>query len=279
MYLAEIHGKLSNENENKEDILTSNIFSFFKYADRKIFLWPLLKSWGLEVSADEAVQTEFIFWPTYKEGTQPDLVIISGHYYLLIEAKYHSGFGKETQFKQHQLVREIEGGVYEAKNLGKIFKILIITPDYSSKTESIQEIMLQHRQKLKWINWQKITYLIYSILENDPKITPETRFFAEDLYKLLLKKNLRNFEGVKALNQVRKIPKMPVPIFFLANTASYRGDFIGFLNTLEFFPKITTTPNTLFFRTQKRKIYFSNSMDEKLIVQNAPLFFTRYQKP
>ena len=34
MYLAEIHGKLSMENENKEDILTSNVFSFFKYANR-----------------------------------------------------------------------------------------------------------------------------------------------------------------------------------------------------------------------------------------------------
>ena len=28
MYLAEIRGKLSKDNENREDILTSNVFSF-----------------------------------------------------------------------------------------------------------------------------------------------------------------------------------------------------------------------------------------------------------
>jgi hypothetical protein len=36
MYLAEIHGKLSAENENKEDILTSNVFSFFSDFFQKV---------------------------------------------------------------------------------------------------------------------------------------------------------------------------------------------------------------------------------------------------
>jgi len=38
MYLAELHGKLSQRIERMEDILTSNVFSFFKYSTREIFL-------------------------------------------------------------------------------------------------------------------------------------------------------------------------------------------------------------------------------------------------
>jgi len=38
MYLAEICGKLSSKVEGIEDILTSNVFSFFKYSKRTIFL-------------------------------------------------------------------------------------------------------------------------------------------------------------------------------------------------------------------------------------------------
>ena len=50
MYLAEIHGKLSRKQENQEDILTSNVFSFFKYAPRNIFLSAFIQNLGLNVS-------------------------------------------------------------------------------------------------------------------------------------------------------------------------------------------------------------------------------------
>ena len=36
--------ELSKRNEDREDILTSNVFSFFKYADRRVFLFNLLKT-------------------------------------------------------------------------------------------------------------------------------------------------------------------------------------------------------------------------------------------
>jgi hypothetical protein len=42
MFIAEIKGKLSHNIEEKEDVLTSNVFSFFKYADRKAYLKPFL---------------------------------------------------------------------------------------------------------------------------------------------------------------------------------------------------------------------------------------------
>ena len=71
-----------------EDVLTSNVFSFFKYSTRDIFLENYLNELGFTVSDQEAEEVEFKFWPVFEDGTEPDLVIIVEKYYLLIEAKY-----------------------------------------------------------------------------------------------------------------------------------------------------------------------------------------------
>jgi len=52
-----------------EDVLTSNVFSFFKYSTRDIFLKGYLKQLGFNVSDQEANEAEFIFWPRFEENT------------------------------------------------------------------------------------------------------------------------------------------------------------------------------------------------------------------
>ena len=121
MYIAEIHGKLTRVQENLEDVLTSNVFSFLKYAPRDLFLVSYLQEIGIEVSEEDAKTAEFLFWTTYDDRTEPDLVIIVGNYYLLFEAKYYSGFGEKTDERKAQLVRELQGGLQEARNRGKEF--------------------------------------------------------------------------------------------------------------------------------------------------------------
>jgi len=86
MYLAELRGKLSSRVERMEDVLTSNVFSFFKYSSRTIFLKRYLNDLGFKVSDQDAEKAEFRFWPVFEDGTEPDLIIIVGDYYLLIEA-------------------------------------------------------------------------------------------------------------------------------------------------------------------------------------------------
>ena len=106
MYLAELHGKLPRENENKEDILTSNVLSFFKYSDRITFLFPLLCDLRLDVFQEDAQEAKFYYWSSFPDGTQPNLLILVGKYYLLFEAKYHSGFGQATDLIEHQLTKQ-----------------------------------------------------------------------------------------------------------------------------------------------------------------------------
>jgi len=78
MYLAELHGKLSSNAERKEDILTSNVFSFFKYADRKVYLKQLITLLGIEANDNDLETADFVFWPNYDDHTQPDLVTVVG---------------------------------------------------------------------------------------------------------------------------------------------------------------------------------------------------------
>jgi hypothetical protein len=110
MYLAELCGKLSSRVERMEDVLTSNVFSFFKYSSRDIFLKKYLNKLGFDISVREAEEAEFKFWPVFEDGTEPDLVIMAGNYYLLIEAKYFSEFSEGTKKDEHQLLREIKNG-------------------------------------------------------------------------------------------------------------------------------------------------------------------------
>lgn len=87
MYIAELKGKIPADVEKMEDILTSNVFSFFKYSRRNIYLKIFLSKLGIIVTDNELNEAEFIFWPTYDDGTEPDVVIIVSEYYLLFESK------------------------------------------------------------------------------------------------------------------------------------------------------------------------------------------------
>ncbi len=278
MYLAEIHGKLSKDNENKENILTSNVFSFFKYAKREIFLYEFIKLLGLGISADDANNAEFRFWPTFEDKTEPDLVMIIGKYYLLFEAKYHSGFGEETQEKHHQIVREVIGGRYEAKNLEKEFKIVAVTAYYSDKPEIKRGVPKKYLKGMLWVNWQSIALLVYQQVEKNPHLPIGTRLFANDLYELLVRKKLRNFEGVKVFSI---LPKALHPrddrIFFDARSASYRGAFLGFTTTLADLSLQPLSLKVLFLNP--RKDFFLNfGPDGKPIHPVENIFFREEHK-
>jgi hypothetical protein len=275
MYLAEIRGKLSRDNENKEDILTSNVFSFFKYTDRIIFLFQFLKLLGLNITPDDAKRAAFLFWPTFPDGTEPDLVILVGRYYLLVEAKYHSGFGQETPSRKHQLVREVDGGVLEAKSLGKIFKIIVVTADYYFKPDIFKDFPDGYRDDLVWIDWQEITFLISNVLESQPDISEETRLFAEDLYRLFLKKNLRRYEGRQALEVSLKVKRPGDMLFFRAETATFRGDFIGFIPAFETMPKINPMSEVLFYQTHLQFFHSMKNTTKTIHQHSGNLFYQR----
>lgn len=253
MYLAELRGKLPSQFERMEDILTSNVFSFFKYSTREIFLKGYLNKLGFNISDQEANEAEFIFWPRFEDNTEPDVVIIVGKYYLLIEAKYFSGFGQKTETTKAQLQRENERGRLEAKNRGKEFWLIPITAHHSKHS-------FKNKSKInppdfgpyfRWTNWQSVALFLDDILESGKKIKEEERDFALDLYRLLDKKNLRGFKGMVGIHKKGLLQKSYTSIFFEARTAKFRGDFIGFTRSLSLDKKITPLRETIFLSSRQ----------------------------
>lgn len=270
MYLAELHGKLSPKIERKEDVLTSNVFSFFKYCNRTIFLKKYLEMLGFEISVDDVNNAKFIFWPRFEENTEPDLIVRVGGYYILFEAKYFSDFGDETSTNKDQLIRELEGGEVEAKNYDESFFLIAITADYCEKPERFQSIPSKFIASLKWTNWQKVATLIQCVLESDRLLTNGEREFAGDLYRLLCKKRLREYIGIETFSNLRYKPMRFNPIFFKAETASYRGAFIGFCSCLTSEAQLKTPPDSIFFST---KFFDSLSKINSITAMKSPMFF------
>ncbi len=270
MYLAELHGKFSPKTERKEDVLTSNVFSFFKYCNRIIFLKKYLEMLDFQISVDDVNNAEFIFWPRFEENTEPDLVIRVGGYYILFEAKYFSDFDGETSTNKAQLIRELEGGKLEAKNYNESFFLVAITADYCEKPERFQSIPSKFIALLKWTNWQKVTTLIQHVLEGDKLLTNEEGEFAGDLYRLLCKKGLREYIGIEIFSNLRYKPMRFDSIFFKAETASYRGAFIGFCSCLTSEAKFKIPPDSIFFST---KFFDPLAKISAIISIKSPMFF------
>jgi hypothetical protein len=225
MYIAEIRGKFSEEGQNKEDILTSNVFSFFKYADRRIYLKKFLEKLDidLQISVKDAENAVFEFWPRYDDRTEPDVIIDVGDYYILFEAKYKSDFGKETVLLKEQIIRELEGGSKEAQNRKKDFRFVAITADYNEPKEKFEQ--LKKKCTFRWINWHFVTLFLERILEREDR----EQSIARDLYDLLQKKGLRKFNGF--LDERLMYPiKAGDYLYFDYRSTKYRGKFIGFSN-------------------------------------------------
>ena len=269
MYLAELRGKLSPRVERMEDVLTSNVFSFFKYSSRDIFLKKYLNELGFKVSDQEAEEAEFRFWPAFEDGTEPDLVIIVGKYYLLIEAKYFSEFSEGNEKSDSQLLREIKNGKLEAKNYNKKFKLIAITADYFFKKYKFKVILPDFQAHFKWTNWQLVSSFLDNILSSNPNIKGSERDFSLDLYNLLDKKHLRSFQSITYNDPLLKDYKS---IFFNAKTAKLRGDFIGFIDSLSLAKGLKSVGKTVFFSSTKR-IFKSLSKLEKLKQIKSPIFF------
>jgi len=269
MYLAELRGKLSSRVERMEDILTSNVFSFFKYSTRDIFLKKYLNKLGFNVSGREAAEAEFRFWPVFEDGTEPDLVIIVGNYYLLIEAKYFSGFSEGTKKDEHQLLRELNNGNLEAKNYDKEFNLIAITADYYYKKDKFKVIPQKFCPHFKWTNWQSVSSFLDNILSSNPNIKGSERDFCLDLYNLLDKKHLRSFQNITYNGPSLKDYKS---IFFDAKTAKLRGDFIGFIEGLSLAKGLKPVGKTVFF-SSTRRVFKSLLKLEKLKQIKSPIFF------
>jgi hypothetical protein len=250
MFQAELNGKLPSSASDREDVLTSNVFSFLKYSHRQTYLRQFLRLAGLNIKNSELHRIKFDFWPNYDDGTEPDVIIETDTCYLLVEAKYFSDVAEENGNPAGQLIREFETGAMEARNRAKSFRLLLLTDDATRPSRLLARMPARFQNKVSWINWQAIAQMISEVIEGFGATAPDYEF-ASDLYELLDYKHLRGFKTFAQAKGIQSHPRNS-QIFFAAETASFRGDFIGFAPTLSILNAVPRLPSHLFYSNDTR---------------------------
>jgi len=266
MYIAELKGKLSSSTEKMEDMLTSNVFSFFKYSKRTVFLKSLLQKLNINVKDRELEKADFIFWPLFEDNTEPDVIIIVGNYYILFEAKLYSDFSQESSTSKAQLIREIEGGLNESKKLKKDFILVAITEDSYYKQSKFKDIK-KYEKYFKWINWQTVSEILLKLIEQFTDKLPDY-LFANDLYDLLDRKKLRTF---RPFNDIifKPVKYLPGDIFLPIESAYHVENFIGFKDMLLNSENIEIIQYSIFYN----KRYFENLKNPNLNNNLQKIFY------
>ena len=229
MLQALLKGKLSREQENMEDILTSNVFGLLKYvppgegllnylafAEEKGGNHPL--EFLNSLNDGSKLSIEYEFWPRWEEsnciGCEPDVAIkleISDKQDLLvlIEAKYWSGKSPgavETADKPNdQLAKEWDNLSVRVGRLNKKPVLIYLTKHYAYPHQDIEEAINEYKNKrpggtepgIYWLSWRHLR----KVCENtDNPILNDLSFLLERL-------NLKFFDGVK-------LEEVHIPWFF-----------------------------------------------------------------
>ena len=209
MYRTEIHGKLPSALRSSEDILTGLVFALFHYGDRRRFLAPWLRTFDLHVTDDQSDEARFRFWPTFDDGTEPDILIDVGAYLLVIEAKLLSDFGADAEdCEQNQLPRELRGGRYEARASGRELRLMTVTAEAFPRSPRYQDLTEDDRAIWLWTSWQEITWW----LERLP--AEAHTHMSRDLLEVLRRRGLRHFSGFNHLRLSPRPVEAADPLFW-----------------------------------------------------------------
>lgn len=210
MLEAQLHGKLSVEQERLEDLLTSNVFGSIKYVPFEKGLIPLLRNVENEKGdfplkdIGSIVDVKYEFWPQLSEDDckrcEPDVLITITHELgkktiILVEAKYLSGKSSEATDEEEpndQLAREWDNLSILSKKDNQI--LLYITADMSypqieieqSKKEYIEKRIGQPSLNIVWLSWREVTKIFSKSQE----------MILIDLVKVLKKQGLKFYDGI-----------------------------------------------------------------------------------
>lgn len=224
MIEALLQGKLSTEQENMEDVLTSMVFGSFRRAPADQGLLPfLMKAEDIFGSCPltkycnqySAGYDQYEFWPFWQgfdnvDSCEPDVVIKldAGNekgILVLIEAKYHSGISSLTSEGTtitQQIAKEWLHLDREAKKHNRKPWMIYLTTDLG-KIHSIKDIDEAHREikekynidaaelTISWLSWRVLSKLFNKRQKNNFLSSAMS-----DIGRLARRLNLVNFEGI-----------------------------------------------------------------------------------
>lgn len=218
MLAAQLKGKLTRKEENKEDLLTSNVFGSIKYVPYEEGLIPLLSSvedidGKNPINLSQISNVKYDFWPQLNEENckrcEPDVLIYITYTtgtqaIILVEAKYKSGKSSEADDEDmlnDQLSREWDNLLVLSRRKDAMPIFVYITADLAFPNKDLEDAQFEIEKKSKnemdivWISWRKLSVVLgksqYEIIK--------------DLVSVLQKQWLIFFEGISATEHFEPI--------------------------------------------------------------------------
>ncbi len=208
MLAAQLRGKLTRQEEDLEDLLTSNVFGSIQYVPKEKGLIPLLSAAEDSNGSNPLKKlpnisdVKYEFWPNLDDengnSREPDVLIHITHEtgqrtVILVEAKYKSGKSSEADEGSRindQLASEWDILISKEKDARPYF--LYITADFSYPNKDIEDAKSEFAKKrhgrfdIVWISWRKLPTVLN---RNEPIL--------KDLIEVLRKQGLTFFEEIK----------------------------------------------------------------------------------
>lgn len=261
MLLAQLHRKVPSEFERMEDVLTSSVFGLFRYLPDQLAV-KLLAKFATIPLLQGPLQLEL--WPRHptpagfgslttiakeeepvsRGDTEPDVVITTKDWLVLVETKYCSHLDETYD----QLGREFAIGYQLAQKENRRFKMLVITAHIRQPTPANLDLETGIKKalvtasaglgdmaakmsetvhdSLRWTNWQRVYSILWSIGHNldCPK---NAQRLLEDVCMLLELRGLKPYNSLPThiLTQWEKagIPDevWSLPVAYRYHVASY----------------------------------------------------------
>jgi hypothetical protein len=240
MTVAEIRGKISaagvNLSERMEDLLTSDIFGCMRYLPAQQILIPfLVKARSFHGNSltvpDKIIKLHYSFWPWLKLPgcipCEPDIMLgleTEGRqlHLVSVEAKYYSGLSSEEDERTEpndQLARELDNlDAVSCTVLGwephleiASRTLLFVTQDMGIPRTLLAKSLDEYTRKrhksgdIFWASWRFLPSILEESLEKET--APENKAVLEDMLALLLRKELRMFDGVEPIAEYFALPE------------------------------------------------------------------------
>lgn len=242
MLKAQLRSKISalrSDWQGIEDIITSDFFGTLDYLPREPFLtnfieWVAACNAGVDVRQpprdgvdwDDA---ELLFWPMLAaedESAQPDVVIATNRWVLVVEVKLDSGLGMDQPWREYCVGREL------ARNRGllddSVFYLLVARQRLDISETFPLRCGPDRRDFLRTVSqlpWHRAVALIERWLNDTTDlhpITPDQQRLLTDLLAALRRRRALIFSGFEFINQGKV--DTPLVRLFCPNR------FSGFLN-------------------------------------------------
>ncbi|MDN7121465.1 hypothetical protein INN71_08685 [Nocardioides sp. ChNu-153] len=195
MLQAELRGKTataSGDDTRLEDTLTSAVVGGLAYLPR-VALGAVLATTFPDVDwrTVDLDRATFQFWPSFSDGTEPDVLLTVGQRLIVVEAKYRSGFGVR------QLEREWEGA-HELAAARGADEVLLLALTASTSGEPTEVAQLRTKvgggSRVAHVSW----HVLAGVLEGVDLETAGAERLRDDIVAVMERRGVRHvYTGIE----------------------------------------------------------------------------------